>query len=678
MPLGLRALMLSLASFGIATTLAAQEPATPAAPANSRAMTLEDLYADPAIADISLSPSGKYFAAALRRDQADLLAIGELGTTNVKAIQSIPADGAGKSLEMRITSVYWKSDDRLLFRLSIFPAEGRRTFSNAVISKLGDRLFAIDRDGGRLVRLLAGNNQIALEGVFDLASIASFLPRDPAHILMVLKGYNGRSLFRVNLETGMGTQVERPDPSVVGWWLDMDGTPMVRIAASHGSVRLYRREGDKWEKFHSMRVREMRERPEYDFVGPSDQRDKLYVLARVPGRDRVALHLYDYQKNEFGEPLAEHAKYDLDSARVSRDGKSVTFTCHMEDVRVCEFTDREMDAQMRGIRKFFQQSANVYVQESSDDGKTLLLYVEGPRDPPGYYYYLANERRIESIGAVSEKLMQVTLPVARAVEYATRDGLALTGYLTTPANVPEKTRLPLVVMPHGGPERRDRLTFDPWVQYLVARGYAVFQPNFRGSGGFGQAFAESGYGQWGRKMQDDISDGVKALVDQGVADPARLCIVGSSYGGYAALAGAAFTPDLYRCAVAIAAVTDLDDFISWRRRNWGRDSEGYTYWLKAIGDPEREAERIREVSPVEQAAKIRIPVLLIHGTDDWVVPLQQSKMMKRALEKSGRKTELLEIREEGHSYWDDDNEKLALTRIGEFLLQHIGPGFGTP
>ncbi len=256
-----------------------------------------------------------------------------------------------------------------------------------------------------------------------------------------------------------------------------------------------------------------------------------------------------------------------------------------------------------------------------------------------------------------QALLTTTRPRATVINYKARDGKELTGYLTAPAAADPKAKLPLVLMPHGGPEMRDSLSFNPWVQYLVARGYAVFQPNFRGSAGFGRAFAESGYGEWGRKMQDDLTDAVKTLVDQGPVDPARMCIVGASYGGYAALAGAALTPDLYKCAVSIAGISDLEDFIGWRKRNWGSDSEGYTYWLKAIGDPDKDEARLREVSPLAQAGRIKIPLLLIHGNEDFIVPIAQSKAMKKALDKTGRKTELITLKDEGHSYWSDRQTK---------------------
>ncbi len=657
--------------------LLAQSPAPASAPA-ARPASLDDLYSGLNVVDAAISPSGRYLALVLRRPEDDLLLVLDLQTSKKEVIQRSMPGQAGKKLEMHISTVYWKSDERLLFRVTVYPQEDAFiTAASSQVSKMGDRLFAINRDGSKLVAMLGDNRNAALEGAFDLGAIMSFLPKDADHILMLLDGFNGRSLFKVNLETGRGEQVERPSELVVGWWLDVDGNPVVRTTVSGGTVRLFRKDTEgKWRKFYSMRLREMKEQAEYESVGPSDQPGKYYVLARPPGKDRVGLYLYDLEKELFGEPLVEDPNYDLISAQVSRDGKQVIRHCYRAHVRICSFADAKIDAHMKGIRKYFEESANVYTFDSSEDGKAILLYVEGPRDPPAYYIYLTEKKGIDSIGAVRKALLNAARPRATVVTYKARDGRDLSGYLTAPASADEKTKVPLVLMPHGGPEMRDTMTFDPWVQYLVARGYAVFQPNFRGSEGFGKAFAESGYGEWGRKMQDDLTDGVKVLVDQGVADPARVCIVGASYGGYAALAGAALTPDLYKCAVSIAGISDLEDFIGWRKRNWGSDSHGYTYWLKAIGDPDKDEKRLREVSPLAQAASIKIPVLLIHGSDDFIVPIAQSKAMKKALEKTGRKTELITLEKEGHSYWSAKNEMFAMTAVDNFLWHNLGPGFG--
>jgi dipeptidyl aminopeptidase/acylaminoacyl peptidase len=670
-------ILLALTSQAVLAQTTVPAPAAPPAP--TRLPSLDDLYSELNIVDTSISPSGRYLAFILRRPTDDTLAVIDLQTNEKKALQRSKPGDLGAKLIMHISNVYWKSDERLLFRITVRPEEDAvlTPASTSKISKLGDRLFAINRDGTKVIAMLGDNHGAALEGAFNLGAIRSFLSKDPNHILMELDGFNGRSLFKVDLDTGRGEQMERPSETVVGWWLDLDGAPVVRIAASSGSIRLYRKDAEgKWKKFATMRVKEMQERPDYDPVGPSDQPGKFYVLASPPGHDRVGLYLYDIEKELFGEPVVENPTYDLASARVSRDGKRIISYCYLAHVRVCSFSDPKIESHMKGIRKYFEESANVYTWETSEDGKSILLYVEGPRDPPGYYYYQVDKKNIEVVGVAQKALTDTVRPRSTVISYLARDGKELSGYLTAPAGSDPQGKLPLVLMPHGGPEARDSLEFNPWVQFLVARGYAVFQPNFRGSDGFGRKFAESGYGEWGRKMQDDLTDAVKALVNLGTVDPARVCIVGASYGGYAALAGAALTPDLYKCAVSIAGISDLDDFIGWRKHNYGSDSEGYTYWLKAIGDPDKDEARLREVSPLAQADKIKIPMLLIHGDGDFVVPIAQSKAMKKALDKAGHKTELITLKDEGHSYWSDDSEKLTMSAIDNFLWQHLGPGFG--
>jgi len=280
------------------------------------------------------------------------------------------------------------------------------------------------------------------------------------------------------------------------------------------------------------------------------------------------------------------------------------------------------------------------------------------------------------VGLVQEALADKLLPTASIVSYAARDGMKLSGYLTRPPGADKESMLPLIMMPHGGPEARDHLAFDLYVQYFASLGYAVFQPNFRGSDGFGRQFAESGYGEWGHKMQDDISDALDLLVRQKVVDPERVCIVGASYGGYAALAGAAFTPTIYKCVVSLAGPSDLAEFLKSRRKKFGEDSDVYAYWMKQIGDPGHDAARITATSPMLHIDQIRAPILLIHGDADEIVPYQQSKDMKKALDKAGHATRLITLEGAGHSGWSDEDERMVMTEIGEFVKGHIGPGFG--
>jgi dienelactone hydrolase len=651
-------------------------------PACAANLTLDDLFATEGAADVSVSPSGRYLAAVVRRKDDDLLVVQDLDTGESKGLTRVGRRDVGKLFDSRIASVMWKTDDRLLFPVHIFPAKGVKwsQFLRSDFRKLGARLFSIDREGKGLVRMLAQNRNSELDFAYNLGAIRSLLPRDPVSILMTVDGIDGRSLFKVNVLNGEGQVMERARDAVIDWWLDLQGNPVVQVEASAGQLRFYRRpegreNGSRWKKFYSVKIRDLKQQDEYEPLGPSDQVGKFYVLARPAGAQRRGVYLYDLANESFGPPVVEHPRYDLVSAAIGRDGRSVKRFCYLAHVRICESTDAKIDAHMKGVRKFFKDSANVYVTDASEDGGTLLLYVEGPSDAPAYYQYRLATKDVHLVGLVQESAGSKAMPTATVIEYTAQDGLSVHGYLTRPPGAADATLLPLVVLPHGGPEWRDHLTFDLEVQYLAARGYAVFQPNFRGSDGFGLAYIEKGHGEWGRKMQDDISDGVRHLVAQKMVDPARICIVGASYGGYAALAGAAFSPGLYRCAVSVSGVSDLREMLKSRGKIYGRDSDLYAYWVKQIGDPDRDAARIDAVSPALHVDRIQTPVLLIHGDEDAIVPYEQSKIMKKALDKAGRVTELITLEDEGHSGFTEDSSRLVLTSIDGFLARHLGPGF---
>ncbi len=675
-----RATSMLLALCGLVAVAAppALAQATPAA-APLPSLTIEDLYSQHNIVDVDISPSGKTLAAVVRRDSEDVIMSIDMATGEKKIITRINKDAFGDQIDVRMGFVLWKTENRLLFQLRSDSNEGLdySRLSRSNLLKLGNRLFAVDRDGKNAIPMFGEQRVEALVGAFDTSDIASMLVKDPKHILLRIGGWEGRSLFKVDVDTGRGKVVEPQKESIVDWWLDVDGTAIGRVEYSAGTLRYYRRlEDGKWKKYHSVRRRDMEELPDFIEVGPSDDPSKFYVLARPPGKDRMGVYLYDLANESFGDVLIENPRFDIQYARASSDGKRILFHCYDEHVRVCDFTDAKMTAYMRGLRKFFDQSANVYIVDASDDGKIILLSVDGPVDAPSFYYYLVDQKKVEMLGLRQGALRNKQLAHAATINYKARDGLDLSGYLTYPPGGKDAKKLPLVLMPHGGPQVRDRLEFDPWVQYFAARGYAVFQPNFRGSGGFGEAFEFSGHRQWGRKMQDDLGDGVKALVDQGIVDPERVCIVGASYGGYAALAGATLTPSAYKCAVSLAGVADLEEFVRWKKKKFGADSDVLAHWVRALGDPDKDQASIREVSPAYHIDAIRIPILLIHGDEDESVPYSQSEDFKKLLDKSGRKTVLLRLEDEGHGGFDKEVSKVMLTTIGDFLWTHLGPGFG--
>jgi len=642
-------------------------------------LTLEDLYSQYNVIDADISPSGKLIAASIRSKDNDAIVVVDLATGEKKLVTRFNKDAFGKQIDVHIGYVMWKTEDRLLFQVQSDTNDELdiNRLSRESILKLGNRLYAVDRNGKNLLPMFGDQWDEALVGAFDTSDIASMLWNDPTHILVRVGGWDGRSLFKVDLTTGRGKIVEKQKEGVIDWWFDVNGNAVVRVEYSLGTLRYYRKLPDgKWKKYHSVRRRELEEQPDFSPIGPSADPTKFYVLARPPGKDRIGVYLYDLPNENFGDALFENATFDLTSARASIDGKEMLYHCYDAHVRICDFADAKKNAYMRGLRKYFDESANVYIVDASEDENTILLRVDGPSDPPAFYYYLVEQKAIELVGVQQGALRNKALPTAAIIRYKTRDGLEQTGYLTYPPGAQGSKALPLVLLPHGGPQVRDRLEFDPWVQFLAARGYAVFQPNFRGSGGFGEAFEASGYRERGRKMQDDLTDGVKWLADQGLIDPARVCIVGMSYGGYAALAGAALTPDVYKCAVSIAGVSDYEEHVRFKKKRYGGDSEAFQYYVRAVGDPDKDQAAIRAMSPAFHIDAIRIPILLIHGDEDESVDYSQSETMQKLLEKSGRKTVLLRLKEEGHGGFDRGTLKVMWSTIGTFLWDHLGKGYG--
>ncbi len=309
----------------------------------------------------------------------------------------------------------------------------------------------------------------------------------------------------------------------------------------------------------------------------------------------------------------------------------------------------------------------------SNDGRWWLLNISGPGQPGAYYLYDKVNAKIELFAEQYASLPAEKLASVATFRFTARDGASIPAYLTTPPGG-DKGPMPLIVMPHGGPEVRDALQYDPWAQILATRGYLVFQPNYRGSGGYGRAYAEAGYGQWGGRMADDVTDGVKALIQSGKVDPNRICIFGASFGGYAALYAGATHPELYKCVVSWAGDTDLIASMRFEKRTYGADSSAYKYWLKSMGDPDKDAAVMRAASPATYAETYKPPVLLIHGDMDKTVDPEQSRIMNRALKRAGKDVTLIEYKYEEHTGWEPANEKAAIQSVATFIQAHIAPG----
>jgi dipeptidyl aminopeptidase/acylaminoacyl peptidase len=337
------------------------------------------------------------------------------------------------------------------------------------------------------------------------------------------------------------------------------------------------------------------------------------------------------------------------------------------DVSRQQFFDPVLKARQAALQKAL--GGNVKIQSWSADFKRLILFSEGDGDAGTYW--LVDGASVKPIAYPYPDIPDADVGSVRAVVYKAQDGLEIHGLLTLPPGRDPKT-LPLVVMPHGGPEGQDTVGFDWLAQAFAGHGYAVFQPNFRGSDGYGLAFRDAGFGQWGRKMQTDISDGVAELVRQGVVDPKRACIFGASYGGYAALAGVTLQQGLYRCAVSYAGIGDMSTLFDTQAQDEGV-SAGSRYLQKFIGVQLMGDAILHQISSVAFVDRVEAPVLLIHGEDDTVVPISQSVEMERKLRSAGKPVEFLRIKGEDHWLSQDATRKQVLAAALAFIEAHNPP-----
>ena len=318
--------------------------------------------------------------------------------------------------------------------------------------------------------------------------------------------------------------------------------------------------------------------------------------------------------------------------------------------------------------------SNVYLDSWSKDWSTVLVFVTGGQLSGSYVVFDLNTEKVKFSAHTRPQLTPEMVASTAAIPYPARDGLMIPSVVTFPVGVDLATTepLPTIILPHGGPASYDNLDFDWMSQLFASRGYLVLQPNFRGSTGFGRSFRLAGNGEWGKAMQDDITDGLNLLVQEGLADPARVCIVGWSYGGYAALAGGAFTPDKYSCVVSIAGVSDLPRMLYDEKRDHGKRNWVYEYWTEQTGADVADRAQIEAISPVNYASAFEAPVLLIHGADDLVVDERQSRRMEEALKEAGKSVKRVVMKDQDHSLSTPEDRMEAFSEVLKFVDESIG------
>lgn len=479
------------------------------------------------------------------------------------------------------------------------------------------------------------------------------------------EGNRGRlSLFRIRLRDGKGVLLAAGLADTDDWEADAAGEALAQSEYDQraGQWRLRMRRGKDWPVVASADL--PIDSPRLVGLG----RDGLSLLVSDVNREG-GFQLREYPRDGGARqdvPAPDYDQLVFDPVTRALIGTGALVG---EEFRYSYFTPKA-DAAWRSVLKAFP-GLPARLVSVSDNWRKLVVLVERKTLGPGYVLVDLDARKAEWLGDVRAGLKPADIADVRYVTYKAADGLTITGYLTLPPGRDPKG-LPLVVLPHGGPASRDTPGFDWWAQALASRGYAVLQPNFRGSDGFGRVFREAGYGQWGRKMQNDLSDGVRHLAGEGIIDPGRVCIVGGSYGGYAALAGATIDTGVYRCAAAVAGVSDLQRMLAGGSDR-GRNS-ATRYWARFLGVSGANDPALAALSPVNLAGRVTIPILLVHGKDDTVVRYDQSEAMARALRKAGKPVEFVTLPGEDHWLSRGATRLLMLQSVVAFLERHNPPG----
>ena len=580
-----------------------------------------------------ISPDGRHVAVTMSGGDSRVVVV-----RSVEAIRGATRDdptviGSGGNF---FNWYDWANDDRLVFSIRTSATEVGRGGSFMVsLARLG----SVGRDGSKLVMFDAEPN---IHGFYHPnPAIVSWLRDDPNHVLATINGsereWNSPRVDRVNVYSGQAVLVQRNRWGVQRWIADDNGDIRAGVKVdSHLRNRkatIYYREDveARWEVlqevdyFNSRRMRAYRFAEEDPFVllvSSSQLEDQLDRELRDD-----ALFAYDLHDREItGRHQDSHRQNIIDTVKKALPGRRVEIVSHDQAKK----------------RYFFRTYSDVI--------------------PAEYFLLDVDARRLDYVAAEYPAIADLGFSKMQEIEYTARDGYRIPAMLTMPVGG-KRTGLPVVVYPHGGPRDRDEWGFDNYVQFLANRGYVVLQPQYRGSTGFGIDHEKAGYGQWGKLIQDDITDATKWLIESGIADPGRICIVGQDFGGYAAIMGAAKNPELYQCAASINAFLDLLLMLE--------DSQNYIFDTIMRGTWNT-PEEMRSVSPYHQADSIEAPVLLIASERDTIVPPKHSKRMKKRLKRLGKDVTYVELADGEHWRSSGSLEVIKLRSLEEFLAQSIG------
>lgn len=544
-----------------------------------------------------------------------------------------------------ISNFFWKGSDVVLYEKDF---GGDENF----------HILAVNAKTGQITDLTP------YEGV--RAGLEDDLEDDPDHILV---GHNQRDpevfdVYRVNVHTGDSVLVAENPGNIVGWQTDHAGRVRAAITSDGlNTTLLYRDTEDA--PLRPLLTTDYRTSVSPAFFTFDDK--KIYALSNR-GRDKLGLVIIDPAQPDVEEEIFTPETVDLDAAAYSRKRRVLTLAAYQTDRPQYKFFDAETQSLFDTLKAKLP-GYDLAIQGANRDENKFVVAAYNDRTPGSRYIYDAVTGTLAKLADINPSIPEADMSRVKPITYQSRDGLTIHGYLTLPAGR-EPKNLACIVNPHGGPWARDGWGYNPEIQFLANRGFCVLQMNFRGSTGYGREFWEASFGQWGLAMQDDITDGVQWLIEQGIADPKRIGIYGGSYGGYATLAGVAFTPDLYAAAVDYVGVSNLFTFMQTIPPYW---KPMLDKMHDMVGDPERDHDRLAATSPALHVDKIKTPLFIAQGAKDPRVNIDESDQVVHALRARGVEVEYMVKENEGHGFHNDENKFEFYAAMEQFFKDHLKP-----
>ncbi|CAG1012169.1 acylaminoacyl-peptidase [Burkholderiales bacterium] len=597
---------------------------------------MRDFFRNPEKAGFEVSPDGKSIAFLQPWESRLNIHVQTRGSNEVKRVTEVK--------DRDIRQYLWKGNDYLVY---LKDNGGDENF----------HVYVVDRQG-KGTRELTPFDKVR-------AGIINPLVDSDEELLVGLNKRNPQlfDVYRLNVRTGeLKLEVENPG-GVSQWVADHDGKVRAAIKTDGVNQTLLYRATEK-DAFKPVLTTDFRSSMSPAFFTFDNQR--LYAMSNI-GRDRQAAVEFDPATAKEVKVIYEHPEVDVSALRYSPKRKVLTAAGYITAKAERHFFDPEFETIYHRVKKALPNYQIDFVSVDRAE-QVMTLAATSDRSRGTYYLYERQGDKLTKLADLSPWLAEDKLAQMSPIQYKSRDGLTINGYLTLPPGKPAKN-LPVVINPHGGPWARDVWRFNPEVQFLANRGYAVLQMNFRGSTGYGRKFWEASFKQWGKTMQDDVSDGVKHLVAQGIADPKRVCIYGGSYGGYATLAGLAFSPELYACGVDYVGVSNLFTFLKTIPPYW----KPYLDMLhEMVGHPEKDKALLEATSPVMHADKMRAPLLVAQGAKDPRVNIDESNQIVAALKKKGVDVPYLVKENEGHGFSNEENRFEFYEAMEKFLARHLG------